>query len=457
MSNELASKTIFELAPLLKNKKISPVELTKDILNNINNKQNNVYVDVYKEQAISESKKKEKEIMNNNYKGPLHGIPMGVKNNIYIQNRRATMGSKIHHDFKPNHNASVIERLIKKGVIIIGSQNMHEYAWGGTTENPFYGTCRNPWDSSRTPGGSSGGSAIAVSENMTIFSLGTETLGSLRIPASFCGVVSIKPTYGQVSNFGVFPLAWSLDTVGPISKNVYDASLILENIIGFDKNDLNTIKSIKQRYTKHITDNVEGVVIGIEEDFFFHNVDKRITEIVKRHISKLEKKGAKIKNIKMHTLKDSLYASTIISMSESSTIHNENLLSRPNDFGDDVRAQLYSGKIPSAVEYLQAQQLRSTISTEFSQKFKDVDVLIAPTIPFIPFFIGDTTTILNGKKIEITEHLSRLLRPSTLAGIPAINIPCGFINNLPVGIQVMGDLFQEGKILNVARSIETQI
>src|SRR5699024_300046 len=237
--NELRMKSIEELAPLLKNKQISPVELTESILSQAQNTNEllNAYINIYEHEALQNAEKAEKEIIQGKYRGKLHGIPVGLKDNLYIKDKVTTMGSKIHQYFKPDFDATVVKNLKNAGAILTGKLNMHEYALGITTNNPHYGPSRNPWDPIRTPGGSSGGSAVAVSNYMATAALGTDTGGSIRIPASACGIVGLKPTYGRVSKYGCFPEAWTLDHVGPMTQTVQDAFTLLQVIEGFDKND----------------------------------------------------------------------------------------------------------------------------------------------------------------------------------------------------------------------------
>lgn len=452
----LAKMSLEELAPLVRKKEISPVEITKDVLEEIKNKNEQIraYIRVDHEEAMRAAKQAEQELINGKYKGPLHGIPIGLKDIFYLKGKKVTIGSKIHKDFIPEYNATVVNKLREKGAVLTGSLNMHEYAFGVTTTNPYYGACRNPWDLSRIPSGSSGGSAAAVSADMAIASLGTETGGSLRGPAALCGVVTIKPTYGRISKYGCFPLARTLDHVGPITKTVNDAALLFQHLTGYDPSDIDSV-DLPEISTLNISGNMKDVVIGIDERNLFSDVDYEIAIKVKNVILSLEYMGAKIEPIHLDTFKftPDTYAKTV--SAEAAVIHEKNLNERRNDFGDDVRARLEAGKMVTATEYIKAQECRQAIRHEFREVFKKVDVIVAPTVPFIAPKIGEDEVIVNGKKVNIYELGSKFIRPATLIGFPAMSVPCGLSKGLPIGIQVMGAPFQEETILNVGKAIES--
>lgn len=457
MSINWGEQTIEELAPLIRKREISPVELTKSLLEQISNLNNslNAYINVWNEKAIQEAKQAEQEIKNGNYKGSLHGIPMGIKDNIYFKDEQTTIGSHIHKDYKPSYDATVVKRMKEAGVIFTGKLNLHEYALGITTNNPFYGPCRNPWNIEKIPGGSSGGSAVSVVSEMSVASLGTDTSGSIRIPAAACGIVGLKPTFGRVSKYGCFPEAWTLDHIGPMTKNVYDAAELLRVIAGYDENDPMTVDKPVINYTDNLTTDISDMVIGIEETYYFKNIDKPIDSLVRKGIKELENMGALIKPIKIPALKDSEFALKITDISETSTVHDYNIKNHADEYGKDVRALIELGEIPSAVDYLQAQQIRNVVKTEFDRVFREVDVIIAPTLSAMPPNIGEENIYINGDRVNIDDGWMRLIGPANLAGLPSLTVPCGMNEGMPVGMQIIGGAFKESDVLRMGYAYES--
>lgn len=456
MSKSLNAMSIEELSPLIADKKISPVELTKSILDQANhyNPQINAYIRIDEDSAIQSASKAESEIMEGNYLGPLHGIPMALKDIFYMKGQVSTFGSKIHKDFVADYDATVVSKLKQAGIINTGTLNMHEYAWGGTTNNPHYGPCRNPWDTERIPGGSSGGSGAAVAADMTIASLGTDTAGSIRIPSSICGIVGLKPTHGRVSKYGCFPLSWSLDHIGPMTKTVTDAAIILQAIAGYDPNDSTTVDVSVQNYTNYLSEDIKGLVIGVEEDYYFQDVDNEVAANVRAGIETLKALGAEIKIISIPNLKHTLFAEYVTILGESGAIHHNNMKLRPLDFGEDVRLSLGLAELPSAVDYVMGQQIRRKIVHDFNEVFRSVDVVVAPTLPIVAPKIGEEFTMLNGQQSLVINDLIRFNSPCNLSGLPSLTVPCGFSNGLPVGMQLIGKAFDEGTLLNVGFAFE---
>lgn len=456
LTTDLHLKSVEELAPLLEAKKLSPVELTKSILDFAEESQPkiNAYMAFYREEALAQAQIVEKEILNGQYRGMYHGIPMALKDNLYFKDKITTMSSKIHKDFVSGYDATVVEKLRDAGVIFTGKLSMHEYAWGITNNNPHYGPVRNPWNLEKIPGGSSGGSGAAVAAGASVASLGTDTAGSIRIPSSACGIVGLKPTHGRVSKYGCYPLAWSLDHIGPMTKTVKDAAGMLEIIAGFDHRDPTCVDVKTENYSQQITGDVKGLVIGINEDYFFNRVDSDVEKAVRASIQSLVDQGAKVETVRIPSLQYAEWAELVTSLSEAAAIHHSDLQSRPQDFGDDIRLLFELGELPSAVDYLQAQQVRRQIKQEFSQIFNQVDVLISPTLPVVASTIGDNFATLNGEKVDLIDNIIRFTGPSNLTGLPALSVPCGFKDNLPVGLQIIGPAFKEGLILNVGYAIE---
>ncbi len=456
MSHELAQKTISELAPLLESSEISPVEITQSVLDRTKKYDEtiNAFIETDSDKALQSAKEAEKEIATGNYRGPLHGIPLALKDILYFKHEKVTLGSKIHKDFVPEYDATVVSKLKDAGVVFHGKLNMHEYAWGATTNNPHFGPCRNPWDTRKIPGGSSGGSGAAVAADMTIASLGTDTGGSIRIPASSCGIVGLKPTHGRVSKYGCFPLGWSLDHIGPMTKNVKDAAILLEYLAGYDESDPTSVNVPTKKYSNYLSGDVKGKVIGINEDYFFRDVDSNVERLVRQGIKALEDLGAKVEEVKIPALKYSEYAEMITIITEASAVHHNNFVLRPEDFGQDLQFLLKLGELPSAVDYLHAQQIRRMLDQDFAKAFEKVDVLITPTLPFTPPNIGDDTVRINDKNGAFLDHVIRFTGPGNITGLPSISVPCGLSDGLPVGMQIMGPAFREEVILNVAYAFE---
>lgn len=456
MTNILAKKSIGELAPLIKQKEISPVDIVDSIFANINKKNDllNAYIDIYETEARQHAQQLELEIIDGKYRGPLHGIPIGIKDNLYVKSKVTTMGSKIHKNFRATFDATVVKKLKEQGIILTGKLNLDEYAYGVTTENPHYGTSRNPWNTDKITGGSSGGSVSAVSSHMATASIGSETGGSLRAPGSFCGLVSIKPTFGRVSKYGCYPLAPSLDHVGPIAKTVYDAALLLQYMSGFDEKDSDSSKVKIDDYLKALQDDIKGTVIGINEEYFFNDIQPEIKIGVKRTVDKLVELGAKVECINFKTINEARESYAITLAAEASSIHHDHLEKYADQFGESIKKELDYGRTILAVDYLNAQHIRRQVMDEFHNTFKKVDIIIAPTVPFIAPAIGQHTVSLNDREVMFAEHVSRLIRPTTLIGIPAMTVPCGILEGLPFGIQILGAPFKEATILKVAHQIE---
>ncbi len=456
MTNNLIDQSVEQLAPLIKNQTISPVELTKAVFEQAHATEEkvNAYMELYEKQAMESAVHAEKEISQGTYRGMYHGIPMGIKDNIFFKDQVTTMSSKIHKDFVPTYDATVIEKLRNAGVIFTGKLSMHEYAMGITNNNPHYGPVHNPWDLSKVSGGSSGGSGVAVSVGSSVASLGTDTAGSIRIPSALCGTVGLKPTRGRVSTRGVFPLSWTMDHVGPMTKTVKDAAALLEIITGYDEKDPASAQMESGTFVEGITGDVKGLVIGINEEFFFNNIDANIEKIVRKSIDTLVEQGARVEEVKIPSMKDAEWAGFSFSLSEASTYHYNNALIRPEDFGEDIRGLITSGASPASDEYRRALIVREQAQKDFEEIFKKVDVLISPTTPVMPSTIGSDTVDLNGEQVDFMMNIIRLTGPGNLTGLPTLSVPCGLNNGMPVGLQIMGPAFREDLVLNTGYAIE---
>src|SRR5690625_1903156 len=414
LSKDLVSMSVEELAPLIKNKTISPVELTNAVLDRAEESQDkiNAYLSIYRKDAEESARKAESELFRSNYRGMYHGIPMGIKDNLYFENKLTTMASKIHKDFIPTYDATVVAKLREAGVIFTGKLNMHEYALSITSNNPHYGPVRNPWDLTKIPGGSSGGSGASVAVGSSIASIGTDTAGSIRIPAAACGIVGLKPTRGLVSTHGAYPLSWTQDHVGPMTKTVKDAASLLDIIAGHDEKDPASVDVPVGNYLDQITGDVKDLVIGVNEDYFFNNIDANIEQSVRDSIQALVDRGAKVETVKIPALKDAEWAGFTFSVSEGSAIHMNSVLDRAEDYGEDIRGFLLSGAFPSSTQYADALKVREAMIKDFNEAFKKVDILISPTLPVMPNKIGNELVDLNGEDVALLPNFIRLKRPA---------------------------------------------
>jgi aspartyl-tRNA(Asn)/glutamyl-tRNA(Gln) amidotransferase subunit A len=402
-----------------------------------------------------------------------NGIPCAVKDNILIKDEICTAGSKILGNYKSAYDATVIKKLREKGISFIGKTNLDEFAMGSSTENSAFGPVKNPLDTSKVPGGSSGGSAAAVAAGLCVFALGSDTAGSVRQPASFCGVVGFKPTYGRVSRYGLISLGSSLDQIGSITKNVYDAAYVMNIIAGKDKMDSTTVDVEVPDYTRNLGAGVKGVKVGIPKEYFGEGLDENVKKVVKDAIKDLEKSGAEVVEVSLPHSKYALATYYIILPSEASAnlsrfdgirygYSNQkggNLLdvyldSREEGFGDEPKRRIMLGAYSLSSGYfdeyyMKAQQVRALVKQDFDKAFEKVDILVGPTAPTTAFGFGEKT----GDPVEM--YLADIYTAAiNLAGLPAISIPCGKVDNLPVGLQIIGRQFDEPTILKTAYTYE---
>jgi aspartyl-tRNA(Asn)/glutamyl-tRNA(Gln) amidotransferase subunit A len=434
------------------------VELTRHLLDRIRdlNPRLNAYITVCEEEALQGAVRAEAELCakmrrNRRDRGPLHGIPISLKDNIYTKDIRTTGGSRILKDFVPLHDAPVVRSLKKAGVVILGKTNMHEFAYGVTTENPHFGTTRNPWDRERIAGGSSGGSAAALAAGLCYGSIGTDTGGSIRIPASLCGLVGLKPGLGRVRAEDVIPLSPTLDFVGPLARNVEDAALLVEPIFVGDKTDrkrlLGAIPISRARRAR----------LGIPKEFFGDVVEPEVRIAVANAVEMLEKRGARVKEISLPQLAETEDAGNQIAWAEATLYHQQAgwFPAHAGEYGEDVRWRLEKGTTVTAVNYLKARAFREKFKEQLLEVFSanEVDALVAPTTPIAAPRIGDDSVLINGSSHPIRALLLRLNRPANLAGVPAITVPCGLTKGgLPIGLQFVASWTEEPLLLSIARN-----
>jgi aspartyl-tRNA(Asn)/glutamyl-tRNA(Gln) amidotransferase subunit A len=458
-ASELCYLSLRSLGTLMQRRELSPVEAAETVLDRVEkfDRQLNSFITPLRDQAMAQARAAEREILDGHYRGPLHGVPIAAKDLYYTKGIRTTAGSKILSDFIPTYDATVIARLQDAGAILIGKLNMHEFARGATNSSSLIGGCYNPWDTLRVTGGSSGGSGAALAAGLCYGALGSDTGGSIRIPAAFCGVVGLKPTYGRVSRHGVFPLSWSLDHVGPMARTVADAALMLQVIAGHDRHDLTTRTAIVPDYMASLTGDIEGARLGIPQEFYFEQLDAEVADSVRAAVQTLERAGARVEEVSLPLSKYAAAAGRIISLTESAEIHEKFLKTRFADYSADVRAGFLVGQLILGKHYIKAQRLRSLIRQEMAAVLRRVDALVTPTVPVAAPRVGQTTVEVGPERVETMWALSRLTRPANLTGFPALSVPCGFTQGgLPIGLQLTGRPFAEATILQIAHAYEQE-
>jgi aspartyl-tRNA(Asn)/glutamyl-tRNA(Gln) amidotransferase subunit A len=458
-ASELCYLSLRSLGTLMQRQELSPVEATETVLDRVEkfDRQLNSFITMLRDQAMAQARAAEREIQDGHYRGPLHGVPVAVKDLYYTKGIRTTAGSKILSDFIPTYDATVVAKLQDAGAILIGKLNMHEFARGATNSSSLIGGCYNPWDTLRVTGGSSGGSGAALAAGLCYGALGSDTGGSIRIPAAFCGVVGLKPTYGRVSRHGVFPLSWSLDHVGPMTRTVADAALMLQVIAGHDRHDPTTRTAVVPDYTASLTGDIEGVRLGIPQEFYFEQLDAEVADSMRAAVQTLERAGARVEEVSLPLSKYAAAAGRIISLTESAEIHEKFLKTRFADYSPDVRAGFVVGQLILGKHYMKAQRLRSLIRQEMAAVLRRVDALVTPTVPIAAPRTGQATVEIGAERVETMWALSRLTRPANLTGFPAISVPCGFTQGgLPIGLQLIGRPFAEATILQIAHTYEQE-
>ena len=456
-TEECAFTSIAELAPLIQKKAISPVEVTRAYLDRIDrlNDEYLAYLTILSDEALVAARNVEQEIVHGQYRGPLHGIPIALKDLFAVKGVRMTCGSKIMAAHIADSDATVVTRLRQAGTILLGKLNMHEFAWGGTSLNPHYGTPRNPWDRTRLPGGSSGGSAVAIAAGLALGTLGTDTGGSVRIPASLSGIVGLKPTYGRVSRFGVYPLSHSCDHVGPMVSTVADAAALLHAIAGPDPNDPTASAAAVPDYTATLKEDIRGLRLGVPQAYFFEDIESAVREGVQAAIQHLSGLGATVEAVLIPSIQHVVASSTAIIAAEAYEIHARTMQTRSQDYGADVRTRLLLGACVQAAQYLKAQRFRSLLRQEMLDLLDRVDALVTPTTVLAASRIDQPTVTIGDKEFPVAAHIARATRPFNMTGLPAISVPCGFTSDgLPIGLQLVGRPFEEATVLRLAYAYE---
>ncbi len=470
---DLTSLTIKQAHQSLINKEFSALELAKAYLNKIEkqDKEISAFLTVCEKSAFLQAQKVDEKIARGDSINVLAGIPMAVKDIIVVKDVKATAGSKILENYIAPYDATCIKKLKEKGVVILGKTNMDEFAMGSSTERSAFFPTKNPHDLTRVPGGSSGGSAAAVAANMSGYALGTDTCGSIRQPASFCGVVGFKPTYGAVSRYGLIAMASSLDHIGPFTKTVQDCRIVFNAIRGKDNLDSTSVDLPENDFSDF---KIKGMKIGIPKEYFSEGIDERVEKIVKNAIKKYEDLGAKIEEVSLPHGTDHALATYYIIMpcevsanlarydgiryghftKKAKDLFDFYLKTRGEGFGDEVRRRVMLGTYALSsgyyeAYYLRAQKIRTLIKQDFERAFRKVDVLMTPVAPTPAFKLGEK--MMDPLSMYLTDIYMAAV---SLAGLPGISVPCGKVDNLPVGLQIIGKYFEDNKIIKIAEFLE---
>ncbi|MAG36645.1 MAG: Asp-tRNA(Asn)/Glu-tRNA(Gln) amidotransferase GatCAB subunit A [Dehalococcoidia bacterium] len=456
---DLLAPSLAETAQLLARRQVSAVELVQAALDRSADVQPhlNCYLDVYADQALAEARVAEAAFAAGDVRSPLHGIPYAPKDIFTEPGVRCTAGSRILAAWIPKREATVLARLRAAGAIRIGRTNLHEFAYGITNVNPHYGSVHNPWQLGRVPGGSSGGSAAAVAAGAAGFSLGTDTGGSVRLPAALCGIVGLKPTYGLVSRAGLLPLAWSLDHIGPMTLTVADAALVLETIAGHDPSDPTSSQMPVPAYASSLDGNLDELRLGVPQEFGWDEVNPEIHGLAQAAISMLGSLGPSVEQVTVAMLGDAGPVFDPIIRSEATTAHLKWLRSSLDEYGEDVRERLELGLAIPATAYIAAQRARTVVGEQVDAVWGQVDLLALPTVPVpAPRIDEGTVSVLPGEPpTDVRRVLTRLTNPFNLLGLPAISVPCGFTSQgVPAGLQLVGPPFAEERLLQVAHAYE---
>jgi aspartyl-tRNA(Asn)/glutamyl-tRNA(Gln) amidotransferase subunit A len=454
----LAGLSLTEVAAGVAARQLSPVEVTAALLARIEATDSvlNSYIEVHAESARGAAEAAERAITAGYYLGPLHGVPVALKDNVATRGEETRAGSAVLRGNVPDADATIAARLRSAGAILIGKLNMHEFAYGVTTNNPHYGAARNPWNTDCTPGGSSGGSGAAVAGRLAYGAIGTDTGCSVRLPATFNGITGLRPSIGRVSNHGIVPLAWTLDTAGPMCRTVRDCATMLEAIAGHDSRDRQTVNLPVPHYDEELGRGVDGLRIAVIEDFSLTGVQPDVEAAVRTALSRFEDGGAVVREVRVPDLEQSISALLTIDIAEPSAYHGAWLRERAGDYGDDVRSLLEAGELYLATHYIQAQRYRTVLSDHFASVLRDAEVVVTPTVPFTAPPVGATEVQMeSGEQLDIITAVMRYNALPPLTGMPAMSVPCGFSNDgMPIGMQIIGRGFDEATVFRVGHAYQ---
>jgi aspartyl-tRNA(Asn)/glutamyl-tRNA(Gln) amidotransferase subunit A len=453
MAPDLHDLTLHEASALVERREVSPMELTDACIarSEALDAELHAYLTPTFEAARAEAKQADAEIAAGSRRGPLHGIPFALKDLYETAGVRTTAGSKLREDFVPAEDAHVVSLLRQAGVVQLGKLNMHEWALGATNINRYFPSPRNPWDTSRITGGSSGGSGVAIAAGMCLGTLGSDTGGSIRIPSALCGITGLKPTYGRVSLRGVVPLSWSLDHAGPMARTAFDCALILQAIAGFDPEDPGSVDRPVDDYTAGLNGGVQGLRIGVPRDYFFDTeaVDAGVAAAVREAIDVLRGLGAVVSEVDVPDIARAARANGIVLIADAAAYHDENLREHADAIQDSVLARLQNGANVSGPTYARARRTQAEFQASLRRLFEEVDLLATPTTPVT------AQRFPEGEVPAATSALTRHTGLFNTAGTPSISVPCGFSGEgLPIGLMLTGRWWEEGVVLRAAHAYQ---
>jgi aspartyl-tRNA(Asn)/glutamyl-tRNA(Gln) amidotransferase subunit A len=459
IASALVWKSAAELARAIAAREVSPVEVVQAHLDRIARLDGKLksFITVTADAALTAAKAAEAAVMTGGSLGPLHGVPIALKDLVYTRGVPTTGGSKILADWVPEADGTVATRLAQAGAISLGKLNMHEFAYGPEGVNPHHGTPWNPWDAGahRIPGGSSSGSGVAVAAGLCAGALGSDTGGSIRIPASLCGITGLKPTYGRVSRAGVLPLAWSLDHVGPMCRSAADCALVLRAIAGYDPRDATTSVLPVPDYAAALTGDIKGLRVGVLHAAFLDASDSAVRAAVEAAVKVLEGLGASAKEVAVPRIDLAAPAVAAVISAEAYAYHEDRLRTRSADYGADVLERLRVSAFVSAVDYLKGQRARALLREDVDALLAHLDVLVCATTPLAAPAVGQQQATIGGATVPVRPNLLRFTRPFNATGHPAASVPCGLTaEGLPVGMQIVGRPFDEATVLRVADAFQ---
>jgi len=438
----LTSAPLVEIARSLRRRKVSPLELVDAYTQRIERASGlHAFITPPGERARQEARQAERRLSRGEA-GALLGVPIAVKDLFATRAIRTTAGSRILRDWVPSHDAAAVARLREAGAIIFGKTNLHEFAYGVSTANPWWGVARNPHDPTRSPGGSSGGSAIAVVAGLCAGALGSDTGGSIRVPAALCGCVGLKPTFGAIPLEGTIPLGWSLDHAGPLARTVGDAALLLNVLTGFDPG-----RQAGRASTR-------GVRVGVLKGSIVQKVQPRVSQRVDAAARALRRQGLRVREVTIPEMEWTVATQLVTLRAEASAVHSRWIRTRPRAYGADVRIRLQLGALVAGADYVLAQRMRGRLRAAIGRVFQDVDVLLLPTTPITAPVVGERSVRWRSGEEPVDGALVRLTAPFNLTGLPALSVPFGSAAGLPVGVQVVGQWMDEARVLAVGRLIE---